>query len=302
MRRTVRAIAVGVAAAAVAVLSVAAAVPADAKASPPKANGHSIKTSPYVALGDSYSSAAGVNPLVPTAPPTCSRSLENYAHDIAARTQAASFTDVTCSGATTSDFFSAQAPGVAPQLDALNKDTRLVTMTIGGNDEDVFADSFFGCVSVSLASGSIFGNPCQQTFGDTFDRQILTQTFPNLIHALTAVRAAAPRATVVILGYPTILPAVGSPACYPVMPISMGDVPYLHQEEALLNGVVRAAALITGARFIDMAPASQGHDACQPVGQRWIEPAVGPINADPVHPNATGEAAMAQQTLAQLGH
>jgi lysophospholipase L1-like esterase len=301
MRRTVRAIAVGVASVAVAAISVSAAVPAGAKASPPRANGHSIKTSPYVALGDSYSSGAGVTPLVPTAPSTCSRSLENYAHDIAAATRAASFTDVTCSGAKTSDFFSSQAPGVAPQLDALSRDTRLVTMTIGGNDEDVFSDSFFGCATVSLASGSIFGNPCEQKYGDSFDRKILTQTFPNVVHALSAVRAAAPRATVVILGYPTILPADGSPACYPAMPISMGDVPYLHQEQQLLNAVVRAAALLTGARFVDMAPASRGHDACQPVGQRWIEPAVAPINAFPVHPNATGEAAMAQQTLAQLG-
>ncbi len=302
MRRTVRAAVLGVASTLAVVLAVAGAVPADAKASPPQANGHSIKTSPYVALGDSYSSAAGVNPLVPTAPPTCSRSLENYAHDIAAQTGAASFTDATCSGAKTSDFFTSQASGVAPQIDALNRDTRLVTMTIGGNDENVFANSFFGCVTVSLASGSIFGNPCQQKFGDTFDREILTQTLPNLIHVLSAVRSAAPRATVVILGYPTILPAVGSPACYPAMPISMGDVPYLHQQQQLLNAVVRAAAALTGSRFIDMAPASQGHDACQPVGQRWIEPAVAPINAFPVHPNAAGEAAMAQQTLAQLGH
>jgi hypothetical protein len=47
---------------------------------------------------------------------------------------------------------------------------------------------------------------------------------------------------------------------------------------------------------------STGHDACKPVGQRWIEPAVGPVNAYPVHPNATGETAMATQTLLQLGH
>lgn len=301
MRRIVRVIAIGLAAAALVALSVTAAVPAGAKASPPQANGNSIKTSPYVALGDSYSSAAGVSPFVPTAPQTCSRSLLNYPHDIAAQTGAESFADVSCSGAKTSDFFSSQAPGVPPQLDALNQDTRLVTMTIGGNDGDVFVDSFFGCVNASLASGSIFGNPCQQKYGDVFDQEILTQTLPNLINALSAVRAAAPRATVVILGYPTILPAVGSPACYPSMPISMGDVPYLHQQQLLLNSVVQQAAAATKARFIDMAPASEGHDACQLPTTRWIEPAVGPVNAAPVHPNAAGEAAMAEQTLAQLG-
>jgi hypothetical protein len=107
---------------------------------------------------------------------------------------------------------------------------------------------------------------------------------------------------VAILGYPRVLPPVGVLTCYPVMPFSMGDVPWLDHEQDVLNGVIRQAAHVTGARFVDMAPSSAGHDACEPVGQRWIEPAVGPVDAAPVHPNATGEAAMAAQTLRQLRH
>jgi hypothetical protein len=80
----------------------------------------------------------------------------------------------------------------------------------------------------------------------------------------------------------------------------MGDVPWLNHEQDVLNGVIHKAALKTGVRFINMAPASAGHDACQPVATRWIEPAIGPINAFPVHPNATGEAAMANHTLRQI--
>lgn len=267
----------------------------------PTAQGPGITTSPYVALGDSYSSAAGVNPLDATAPVTCSRSLLNYARDIAAETKPSSFTDVTCSGAKTSDFFASQATGVAPQLDAVTKNTRLVTMTIGGNDEDVFVDSFFGCIQVSTASGNVFGNPCEQKYGTTFTDAIVNQTYPHLVAALSAVRKKAPAATVVILGYPQILPATGQLSCYPSMPISLGDVPWLKRQQDVLNGVVRRAAKQTGARFIDMASSSAGHDACQPIGQRWIEPAVDPINAYPIHPNASGEAAMASQTLLQLG-
>jgi lysophospholipase L1-like esterase len=282
-----------------AAMGVAAVGPAAAKTSPPTANQHSIKTSPYVALGDSYSAAAGVAPFVAGAQPTCSRSLLNYAHDLAARTMPSSFTDVTCSGAKTADFFSPQAPGVPAQLDAVTKETRLVTMTIGGNDENVFGDSFFGCAAIS--STDILGNPCQQKYGSTFTDKIVNQTYPNLVAALTAIRKKAPAATVVILGYPQILPNTGELSCYRSMPIAMGDVPWLNHEQEVLNDVVRQAALQTGARFIDMAPSSAGHDACQPVGQRWIEPAIGPINAAPVHPNATGEAAMAEETLTQLG-
>ena len=296
MRRIATVLAVSLLAAAMAVVT---AGPAAAKVTPPTANGHAIKTTPYVALGDSYSSAAGVAPFVAGAPATCSRSQLNYAHDIAAQTKPASFTDVTCSGAKTSDFFSPQAAGVAPQLDAVTKDTRLVTMTIGGNDGNVFADSFFGCAAIS--SADIMGNPCEQKYGSTFTDAIVNQTYPNVVAALMAARKKAPAATIVILGYPTILPETGELSCYPSMPISMGDVPWLYHEQEVLNGVIRKAALQTGARFIDMAPSSAGHDACQPADQRWIEPEIGPVGAFPVHPNATGEAAMATQTLAQLG-
>jgi lysophospholipase L1-like esterase len=282
-----------------AALGFGVAVPATAKVSPPTANPHSIQTSPYVALGDSYASAAGVAPFVADAPPTCSRSTLNFAHDIAARTQATSFTDVTCSGAKTSDFFTSQAPGVAPQLDAVTRKTRFVTMTIGGNDENVFTGSFFGCATIS--STDVLGNPCQRKYGTTFTDAIVNQTYPNLVAALTAVRKKAPAATVVVLGYPRILPDAGRLSCYPSMPISMGDVPWLNHEQEVLNAVIAKAATKTGARFVDMTASSAGHDACAPVGTRWIEPAIGPVNAFPVHPNATGEAAMAGQTLLQLG-
>jgi hypothetical protein len=297
MRTTAAALTATLATAAALIL---AAGPASAKESPPTASGHSVKLSPYVALGDSYSSAAGVAPLVPGAPAACSRSELDYAHDIAAATRPATFTDATCSGATTSDFYTSQTPGQPAQLDAVTQDTRLVTMTIGGNDENVFADSFFGCVQVTAATGDVYGNPCQQKFGTTFVRETRQQTYPHLVAALTAVRKKAPRATVAILGYPEILPAKGDIACFAVMPVSLGDVPWLHHQQDVLNAVVRRAAAATGVRFIDMAPSSTGHDACQSPQRRWIEPAVGPVNAYPVHPNARGEAAMARQTLLQL--
>jgi lysophospholipase L1-like esterase len=190
---------------------------------------------------------------------------------------------------------------VPPQLDAVTKDTKLVTMTIGGNDGGAFSSILQACVGASLASGSIFGNPCERKYGSTFTDIVANQTYPNLIKALTAVHKKAPSATVVILGYPRVLPDAGVPACYPSMPISMGDVPYVVDWAETLNSAVEKAAVGTGTRFIDMSDSSLGHDACQLPGTRWIEPLVGFINAFPVHPNVTGEAAMAEQTLAQLG-
>ncbi|CAN5655275.1 SGNH/GDSL hydrolase family protein [soil metagenome] len=286
-------------AALVAVVAVNVTTAADAKTTPPTAAASSIKTSPYVALGDSYSSGAGINPQVVGAPATCSRSQLNYSEYIDEITGPASFTDVTCSGAKTSDFFASQADGVTPQLDAVNKDTRLVTMTIGGNDENVFVDSFFGCAVIDV--GHPTGHPCEQKYGTTFTDLIQNQTYPNLVKALSAVRAKAPRATVVILGYPQILPAEGSLSCYALMGISIGDVPWLVNQAKVANDVVRRAAAKTGARYVDTYTPSAGHDACSGADTRWMEPLLGPVNAYPVHPNAAGEAAMARETLAAIG-
>ncbi|GAB3667769.1 SGNH/GDSL hydrolase family protein [Nocardioides korecus] len=270
---------------------------ADAKTTPPPAARASVKTSPYVALGDSYSSGAGIAPFVAGSPATCSRSTLNFAHDIAAITRPASFTDVTCSGAKTADFFGSQAAGVPPQLQALSKRTRLVTMTIGGNDEDVFTSSFFGCTQLTATDPT--GNPCQQKYGSTFTDLIRSRTYPNVVRALRAVRHHAPRATVVILGYPQILPPTGSLGCTAVSGIAVGDVPWLVAQEKVLNRVVRRAAARTGARYVDTFTPSAGHDACSGPGVRWLEP-LAPVNAYPVHPNATGEQAMADETLAAL--
>ena len=93
----------------------------------------------YVAMGDSAAAA----PLVPeqAQPVGCLKSTNDYPSVLARRIGAASFTDVTCSGARTEDLVSRSQPTrtgpVPPQLDAVTADTQLVTVTIGGNDVDL---------------------------------------------------------------------------------------------------------------------------------------------------------------------
>jgi len=250
----------------------------------------------YVALGDSYSAASGTIPPDLSAPPECARSTVNYPHDIAVRT-GARLTDVTCGSAETKDYFSSQYPGVAPQLSALSADTQLVTMTIGGNDSGVFIDAILDCGSAGTATLGQ-GHPCQDRYGSSFSDTITSTTYPALVHALSAVRAVAPDARAAILGYPWIMPKTGG--CFPLMPVASGDVPYLRGIQATLNDAVRRAAAATGARYIDFSTVSEGHDACQPIGTRWIEPVLGGSNPVIVHPNALGESRMAEQTMAVL--
>lgn len=251
----------------------------------------------YVALGDSYSAASGVAPPDPTAPPSCARSILNYPHVIAGET-AAALTDVTCGGADTQDYFSSQYPGVAPQLDALGADAELVTMTIGGNNNDTFVNAITRCGTAGLSTLGE-GSPCKDRYGSSFADDIRTKTYPALVEALDAVHGKAPNAEVAILGYPWILPeTVG---CFDKMPIAEGDVPYLRGIQATLNDAVRRAAEATATTYVDMNAVSEGHDACQPIGVRWVEPVLQGTNPVIVHPNALGESEMAAQTMRTLG-
>jgi lysophospholipase L1-like esterase len=267
-----------------------------ALASTPTASSQAA-TSPlrYVALGDSYSAASGVFPPDPSSP-LCARSTVNYPHLIAART-GASFTDVTCGAAQTKDFFTGQYPGVAPQLDALSKRTQLVTMTIGGNDNNTFISAIAECGAAGLSTLGQ-GSPCQDRYGRSFVRDIKQKTYPALVRSLKAVRHRAPHATVAILGYPWILPKSGG--CFDKMPVATGDVAYLRRVEATLNDAVRRAAAATGATYVNLNKVSEGHDACQPTGVRWVEPVLQGTNPVVVHPNALGEKHLAKRAMEVL--
>lgn len=284
-----RVLSAAVASAAIAAVGLGAAAPAQAVSDPLD----------YVALGDSYSAGSGVLPLDPSASLLCARTTKNYPNLLADRT-GADFTDVTCGGAKTEHFATAQYPGVPPQFDALRADTDLVTLTIGGNDNNTFINAILACGGLGVLTAGQ-GSPCKDTHGSSFSDDIARKTYPAITAALNEIRARSPKAEVAILGYPWIVPEQSVPGCFLKMPIAKGDVPYLRKIQADLNSAVERAADATGATFVDMAAASEGHDACTPAGTRWIEPVLFGTNIVPVHPNAAGEAAMADRTAAVLG-
>ena len=287
MRRTLTAV----------LTTAAAAVALAAPSAPASATGDTTGPLRYVALGDSYSAASGNVPPDPTAPPECLRSTVNYPHVIAART-GAQLTDVTCGAAQTKDYFTSQQPGIRPQLEALRTDTQLVTMTIGGNDNNTFISSIAQCGAAGLSTAGR-GSPCKDRYGSSFADDIRTKTYPAIVRSLKAVRAASPNARVAILGYPWILPTqVG---CFTKMPVATGDVPYLRGVQATLNDAVRRAAAATGVTYVDLNQVSEGHDACAPIGVRWVEPVLQGTNPVVVHPNALGESQMAAQAMRVLG-
>jgi len=251
----------------------------------------------YVALGDSYTAAPGVQPLDPGAPLDCLRSSSNYPH-LTATALGLALTDRSCSGATTANMTTAQSLDQAPQFDALKASTSVVTIGIGGNDNGLFLTLISACTATDVLDAFDVGAPCQSEFRDYFVNEVNSDG-PTVGEALDQIHAHSPTAQVFVVGYPDILPQQGN--CYPRMPLTTGDVAYLNGIEAALNAMLQAEAAAHGATFVDTFTASVGHDACQPESVRWVEPIIpGTIEGFPVHPNAAGEAADARAVESAL--
>jgi lysophospholipase L1-like esterase len=230
------------------------------------------------------------------APVECLRSSRNFAHVIASKV-GAQLSDVTCGGADTTHFFAAQYQDAPPQLDALSKRTQLVTMTIGGNDNGVFVGTIVSCVSAGLAALGQ-GAPCKDRYGASFEDTIRTKTYPSLVAALKAVHQRAPQARIAITSYPWIVPS--TQGCFDKLPVTPGDIPYVRHIQWTLNDAVRRAAAATGTTYVDLNTVSEGHDACKPIGTRWVEPVLQGTNPVVVHPNALGEASIAEGVMKVL--
>jgi lysophospholipase L1-like esterase len=251
----------------------------------------------YVALGDSYTAGPGVQPVDPSATFACLRSLANYPHR-SARALGLSLTDRSCSGATTADMTAAQLNDQPPQFASLSRSTDVVTIGIGGNDNQLFISAIAACSVSDVLDVLDAGAPCRSLFGSFFADEV-DRDGATIAQALDAIHTLASGAQVFVVGYPDILPQRGR--CYPQLPLTTGDIMYLNQLELHLDAMLEAEAAAHSAIYVDTFTPSIGHDACQSEATRWVEPLVpGTTEAVPNHPNARGEAADARALVAAL--
>ncbi len=262
----------------------------------------SAATGPYVSLGDSYTAA----PLVPNPtgnPILCGRSTNNYPSDVARSIAPSSFTDASCSSATTADMNQSQSleGGVQtapPQFNALNSSDTLVTVGIGGNDAGLIGVAE-ECAKLDILSP--FGTACKNHYnsGGSGDPNVaaINAAGPKVAAVIQGIHQRAPLAKVLIVGYPDGLPTTGS-ACWPFVPISAGDIKYFNSLEQQLNSVLATAASNNHVTFVDTWTSSIGHDACKALGTAWVNGIIPTSPAFPLHPNQAGEQNMANQVLA----
>ena len=261
-------------------------VAASAAATPPN----------YVALGDSYTSAPNDGALAPGAPLLCLPSTANYPHIVSA-SLGASLTDVSCAGATVQNMTTSQYADQPPQFNALTSSTQVVTLGIGGNDNNTFVDAIVDCFATDALDFFNIGAPCKAVFGSTFVDNVSSDA-PNIASALNGIHQRSPGAKVFVVGYPDILPQSGN--CFTSIPVTSGDVSYLNNLELTLNGMLRTEAAANGATYVDTFTPSIGHDACKSSKVRYVEPVISGSSGIILHPNVAGESADSAEVLAAM--
>ncbi|MFF2554787.1 SGNH/GDSL hydrolase family protein [Nocardia sp. NPDC058058] len=257
----------------------------------------------YVALGSSYASGPGLPDMVDGG---CARSAHNYPHQVAA-SAGLELVDVTCAGATTANILRtpqslAGGRTVPVQLDAVTERTRLVTVTIGGNDLGLA-----GSMIKASACGRLLASVpafCESVAGakartrDDFDA-----VESSIIAVVSAIEERAPQATVLLVQYLPALDSSGT-TCSALTMTAAQAADIRRTYDGLVDATARAANE-TGAKAI-AAPNADAHSACAVAP--WVNGLLDPLTAPgglasavgSVHPNLAGTTAVAHEIIARL--
>ncbi|MEU4211223.1 SGNH/GDSL hydrolase family protein [Streptomyces sp. NPDC026206] len=218
----------------------------------------------YVALGDSYSSGVGAGSY-DSASGDCKRSSKAYPALWAAAHAPTSFSFTACSGARTGDVLSGQ-------LGPLNTSTGLVSISVGGNDAG-FADTMSTCV---LGTDSACLDRIAQA------RTYIQNELPAKLDGVySAISSRAPRAQVVVLGYPRFYRTGGICAG-----LSDTKRKAINAASDHINSVIAKRAADHGFDFGDVTTAFAGHELCS--GSAWLKSVALPVD-ESYHPTAAGQ-------------
>lgn len=220
----------------------------------------------YVALGDSYSSGVGAGSY-DSASGNCLRSTKAYPKLWAAAHSPSSFAFTACSGARTDDV-------TAGQLAPLSSTTDLVSITVGGNDAG-FSDVMITCVLQS-ESNCISRVNTAKSYVDS--------TLPGkLDSAYSAIKAKAPSARVVVIGYPHFYKLGGG--C--LFGLSDNARSAINGAADYLNTAIAKRAADHGYDFASVVPPFTGHEICS--GSEWLHSVNLFDLTESYHPTAAGQ-------------
>ncbi|MFF2605435.1 SGNH/GDSL hydrolase family protein [Arthrobacter koreensis] len=233
------------------------------------------RTVDYVALGDSYAAGFGGGAVLDA----CGRTAEGYPALLDALPRIELDADVTCGGATAST--TPPAPPAGPvdlpeQIAALqaagsiDRNTDLVTLTIGGNDVR-FTEVVIACAGAELPATCEPALAAAQAYAET-------ALAPQVRQSLAQLRILAPRAELVLVGYPHLFDAAGAPGL-----LTAEAAGLFNAGTDALNAVLAAQLPDRRSAYVDVVDEFAGHGVGS--ADPWIIFERGPFD---LHPNATG--------------
>jgi lysophospholipase L1-like esterase len=242
----------------------------------------------YVAMGSSYAAGPFLDQRAAGSPRRAGRSSLNYAHRFAERSSL-TLRDVTFSGATVAEMVRGTANGGPPQIDAVTSDTRLITITGGGNDVGYIPRLTAGSAPFPLSilpsvrsQVRAFDSP--EATNAKFGR--LQDDFADLIHE---ARRRAPGATIALVEYLPVLPSDSATDVgrFPHELAEWGRATYTR-----LSTLTAATANLEDCLFVQVSEAAANHHAwsAEPWTRRFQLPRG---NGAPYHPNGAGMSAVA---------
>lgn len=230
--------------------------------------------SAYTALGDSYAAGVGSGDSAGS----CGRSVEGYPVLVASALDVGLDYEA-CLGATIGEVRK-------DQLHGLGDDSEYVSITVGGNDlhfTDVMTE---------------FALPAWMADDSVLDEslRILHDELPGRYDDLLAeVHDRAPRARIIVAGYPRLFNGVD---CSLFTFFSEDEMARLNDAADELAEVTAESCRKAGVEFVDVRDAFEGHAICDE--EAWIHDAVWPLE-ESFHPTAAGYTEYGRLVAAALG-
>ncbi len=232
-------------------------------------------TAPYAALGDSFAAGVGGGGQRDV----CWRSDDGYPV-LVGRTLGLDVAYEAC--------LAAIVPDVERfQLQSLGESTRLVTVTIGGND--------IGFVPVLIACAEPAWMRDSDPVIDTALHRLRTELPARLDRLLGVIVRRAPAARVVVTGYPRLFNGID---CNLATFFTGHEMSRMNVAADELAATISAAAARAGALFVDVLDDFAGHAVCD--DPEWLNGVNLPIEGS-FHPNTLGHGAYALAVLRVLG-
>ncbi|MEO6531512.1 MAG: SGNH/GDSL hydrolase family protein [Specibacter sp.] len=217
----------------------------------------------YTVMGDSYS--AGTGGGAEALP--CLQSPNGYGNAYAAAT-GKTMLNVACYGAKIDDVQMYQVPLIPAT-------TKLITLTVGGNDIGT-GDVSAACLAAPQSA------TCTAALNASLQK--LTQLPTSIKKLVKSIKLRVPAAKIAFVGYPRLFePGNMALLGYPADQVKTAKL--MNGAADLLNTTIAISALANGARYVPVAWAFAGHGI--PSASQWI---VGPGDVNPFvfHPTKDG--------------